>query len=67
MVFIMYNSHTLQVYHLIKKLVRSIEIYNVATVQTCIKSEAAFQNEEDRKVFYKSYDKYDETQKIAHN
>ena len=56
----------LQVHHLTKNVLKATERENKKT-ETAIQSEVDFQNEEDRKGFYKSYNGYDESQQIASN
>ena len=63
----MYIAHTLQLQNLIKNAVKSIETENRYTIETSIRSKLAFQNEEDRRTFYRIYDRNDESQRIAHN
>ena len=65
--FIIYSAHTLQVHHLIGNVVTSIEIENGDTINTAIRSEVAFQNEEDRRSFYKTYNGNNKSQRIEHN
>ena len=64
--FIIYSAHMLQVHHLTKNVLKATERENKKT-ETAIQSEVDFQNEEDRKGFYKSYNGYDESQQIAPN
>ena len=56
-VFIMYIAHTLQVNLLMKNVLRFIEQENGHSIEIAIQSEAAFQTNEDRKKFNKSYGK----------
>ena len=63
----MYSTRTLQLHNLIENAVKSIEIENVDTIETSIRSKVAFQNEEDRKTFYNIYDRNDDSQRISHN
>ena len=65
--FIMYSAHMLQVHQIIKNLVRSIERDNGGTIETAINSKVAFQNEDYRRAFYKTYKRDYETQRISHN
>ena len=63
----MYSAHMLQVYHFIKNVVTSTERENWDIIETAIQYAVAFQNEEDRRAFYKTYNGNDESQRIAHN
>ena len=65
--FIMYSAHTLQVNHLIKNIVPSIERDNRETTKTAIQSEVDFHKKEDRKSFYKRYGEYDKPHSTSHN
>ena len=63
---IMYSTHTLQVHHLIKNIVPSIERDNREKIKTANQSEVDYHNKEDRKSFYKRYDGYEKPQIISH-
>ena len=63
----MYSAHMLQVYHFIKNVVTSIERENWDTIETAIQYAVAFQNEEDRRAFYNTYNGNDDSQRISHN
>ena len=65
--FNIYSAHTLQVHHLIENLVTAIERENGEKIKTVIQSEVSFQNEEDRRALYKTYNGNDECQRISHN
>ena len=63
----MYSTHMLQVHHLIKNIVIATEIDIGKTLEASMRSKVAFHNEEDRKCFYTSYEKNDDSRLIAYN
>ena len=65
--FIMYIAHMLQVHHLIENFVTYIERENGDPIETAIQYKVAFQNEEDRRDFYNTYNGKNESQRIVHN
>ena len=65
--YIIYSVHIPQVHDLAENLVTDIERENGETIETAFHSEVYFQNEEDRRSFFKTYNVNDEYQRISHN
>ena len=65
--YIMYIAHNIQVQDIIRNVLKTIEQKNVHKVDIAIASEATFQTEADRKLFYKNFNKHDKDQCTSHN